>query len=46
MDVAEIKMLKWMSGGNREDRIRNDYYVRVSTKVVKISKIVQEGRLR
>ena len=45
MDVAEMRMLRWMSGVTREDRIRNDY-IRGSTKVVEISKKVQEGRLR
>ena len=45
MDVAEMKMLRWMSGVTREDRIRNDY-VRGSTKVTELSKKIQEGRLR
>lgn len=45
MDVAEMRMLRWMSGVTREDRIRNDY-IRGSTKVVEISKKMQEGRLR
>ena len=43
MDVAEMRMLRWMSGVTREDRIRNEY-IRGSTKVVEISKKVQEGR--
>ncbi|XP_066965740.1 uncharacterized protein [Macrobrachium rosenbergii] len=41
MDVAEMRMLRWMAGVTREDRIRNDY-IRGSTKVVEISKKVQE----
>ena len=45
MDVAEMRMLRWMCGVKREDRIRNEY-VRGSVKVVEISKKVQEGRLR
>ena len=45
MDVAEMRMLRWMCGVTREDRIRNEY-VRGSVKVVEISKKVQEGRLR
>ena len=45
MDVAEMRMLRWMSGVTREDRIRNEY-IKGSTKVVEISKKVQEGRLR
>ena len=45
MDVAEMRMLRWMCGVTREDRIRNEY-IRGSTKVVEISKKIQEGRLR
>ena len=45
MDVAEMRMLRWMSGVTRENRIRNEY-IRGSTKMVEISKKVQEGRLR
>ena len=45
MGVAEMRMLRWMSGVTREDRIRNEY-IRGSTKVVEISKKVQEVRLR
>ncbi|XP_068207502.1 uncharacterized protein [Palaemon carinicauda] len=45
MDVAKMRMLRWMSGVTREDRIRNDY-IKGSTKVVEISKKVQEGTLR
>ena len=45
MDVAEMRMLRWMCGVTREDRIKNDY-VRGTTKVVEVSKKAQEGRLR
>ncbi|XP_064077642.1 uncharacterized protein LOC135195310 [Macrobrachium nipponense] len=45
MDVAEMRMLRWMSTVIREDRTRNDY-IKGSTKVVEVSKKVQEGRLR
>ncbi|XP_068240226.1 uncharacterized protein [Palaemon carinicauda] len=40
-----MRMLRWISGVTREDRIRNDY-IKGSTKVVEISKKVQEGWLR
>ncbi|XP_068203576.1 uncharacterized protein [Palaemon carinicauda] len=39
MDVAEMKMLRWLSGVTREDRIKYNY-IRGSTKVVEISKKV------
>ena len=42
-DVAEVRMLRWMSGVTREDRIRTDY-IRGSTEVVKISRKVHKGR--
>ena len=45
MDVAEMRMLRWMAGVTREDRIRNEH-IRGSTKVVELSKKIQEGRLR
>ena len=45
MDVAEMRMLRWMCGVTREDRIRNDY-IRGTTKVLEVSKKVEEGRLR
>ncbi|XP_068215890.1 uncharacterized protein [Palaemon carinicauda] len=45
MGVAKMIMLRWMFGVTREGPIRNDY-IRGSTKVVEISKKVQEGRLR
>ncbi|XP_064109662.1 uncharacterized protein LOC135217627 [Macrobrachium nipponense] len=45
MDVAEMRVLRWMSGVTREDRNRNGY-IRGSTKVVEKSKKIQEGRLR
>ena len=43
MDVAEMIMLRWMCGVTREDRTRNEY-IRVTTKVLEVSKKAQEGR--
>lgn len=43
MDVAEMRMLKWMCGVTSEERIRNEY-IRGSKKVVEISKKMWEGR--
>ena len=45
MDVAEMRMLRWMSGVTKMDRIRNER-IRGTTKVRKISKKVQESRLK
>ena len=45
MDVAEMRMLRWMSGVTKMDRIRNER-IRGTTKVGKISKKVQESRLK
>ena len=45
LDVAEMRMLRWMSGVTKLDRIRNER-IRGTTKVVEISKKVQEGRLK
>ena len=44
LDVAEMKMLRWMSGVTRSDRIRSEY-IRGTLKVTEASKNVQEGRL-
>ena len=45
LDVAEMRMLRWMSGVTKLDRIRNER-IRGTTKVGKISKKVQESRLK
>ena len=46
MEVAEMKMLRWMCAGvTRLDEIRNKK-IRGSTKVAEISKKVQERRMR
>ena len=45
MDVAEMKMLRWMVGVTRRDQIRNEY-IRGTVKVTEISKKIQESRLR
>ena len=45
MDVAEMRMLRWMCGVTRRDRIRNEL-IRGTTKVREISDKIQESRLR
>ena len=45
LDVAEMKMLRWMSGVTRLDRIRSER-IRGTTKVGEISKKVQESRFK
>ena len=45
MEVAEMKMLRWMCGVTRLDKIRNEK-IRGSTKVGEISRKVQERRMR
>ena len=45
MNVAEKKMLRWMSGVTRRDRIPNTR-IRGTLKVAELSKKVQEARLR
>ena len=45
LDVAEIRMLRWMSGVTKLDRIRNER-IRGTTKVGEISKKVPESRLK
>ena len=45
LDVAEMRMLGWMSGVTKMDRIRNER-IRGTTKVGEISKKVQESRLK
>ena len=44
MDVAEMRMLRWMTGVTKLDRIRNDF-VRGTTKVTEVSRKIQEKRL-
>ena len=39
LDVTEMKMLRWMSGVTKMDRVRNEY-IRRSTKVIEVSKNV------
>ena len=43
LDVAEMRMLRWMSGVTKLDRIRNET-IRGTYKVGEISKKVQESR--
>ena len=43
LDVARMRMLRWMSGVAKLDRIRNER-IRGTTKVGEISKKVQESR--
>ena len=45
LDVAEVRMLRWMSGVTKMDRIRNER-IRGTTMVGEISKKVQESRLK
>ncbi|MFS7895387.1 hypothetical protein Hanom_Chr00s002805g01704911 [Helianthus anomalus] len=45
MDVAEMRMLRWMCGHKRLDRIRNDVF-RERLEVASISHKIKEGRLR
>ena len=45
MDVVEMRMLRWMVGVTRRDRVRNDY-IRGTVKVTEISKKIQESILR
>ena len=44
-NAAEMKILRWMSGVTRRDRISNTQ-IRGTVKVVELSKKVQEARLR
>ena len=45
LDVAEMRMLRWMTGVTELDRIRNER-IRGTTKVGEISRKVQESRLK
>ena len=45
LDLAEMRMLRWMCGVTRLDKIRNER-IRGTTKVVEVSKKVQERRLQ
>ena len=48
LDVAEMRMLRWMCGVTRRDKIRNEV-IRGTSKVREISEIsdkIQESRLR
>ena len=45
LDVAEIRMLRWMCGVTKLDKVRNET-IRGTTKVGEITKKVQERRLK
>ena len=45
LEVAEMRMLRWMCGVTKLDKIRNER-IRGTTKVVEITKKVQERRLK
>ncbi|XP_068245437.1 uncharacterized protein [Palaemon carinicauda] len=44
MDFAEMRMLRWMAGITRLDKVRNDLVSR-TTKVAEVSKKIQENAL-
>ena len=43
--MTELKMLRWMVGVTRKDRVRNNH-IKGSVKVTEASNKVQEARLR
>ena len=45
LEVAEMRMLRWMCGVTRRDKIRNEY-IRGTVKVVEVSKKIQQRRLQ
>ena len=45
MEVAEMKMLKFVMGVTRKDKIRNEY-IRGTAKVEQLGMKMREGRLR
>ena len=45
LDVAEMRMLRWMCGATKLDEINNER-IRGTTKVEEISNKVQESRLK
>ena len=45
LDVAEMKMPRWMLGVTLRDKVRNEH-IRGSVKVIEVSRKVQEARLR
>ena len=45
LEVAEMRMLRWMCGVTKLDKIRNER-IRGTTKVGEITKKVQERRLK
>jgi len=44
LDVAEMKMLQWMLGVTRGDKVKNEY-IRGSLKVIEVSRKIQNARL-
>ena len=45
LEVAEMRMLRWMCGVTRRDRIRNEH-IRGTVKVLEVSKKIQQRRLQ
>lgn len=45
LEVAEMRMLRWMLGVTRRDKVRNNF-IRGTAKVTEVTKKVQERRMR
>lgn len=45
LEVAEMRMLRWMLGVTKRDKVRNNF-IRGTAKVTEVTKKVQERRMR